>query len=320
MQYKYDMITAEVVAKTRSKSGVTITSLAIQYPRFILAEVNTHRVLSRSTASSRAIPLAQRIQEVRDAMYVPASTIPLINQRGMKSTQTMDDATASMAQELWARGGAQMAEIAEQLATLSMHKQHANRILEPWVWAKTIVTATEWDNFFSLRRSSEAQPEFEELAHKMFEADRSAVATGGLIECDHTHGAPRVEQWHLPFIDTEADQGLLGTGSMEDIVNVSAARCARVSYMSLKTGKRSTLEEDKELARSLLLNGHMSPFDHPGYADVLTKTNAGNLLWANPDWHRQYYGWVPARVEIEYRSGKHGRRQSHAPVTIGDLY
>ena len=38
-------------------NGVRCVTVECEYPRYILSQVNTHRVFSRNTASSRAIPL-----------------------------------------------------------------------------------------------------------------------------------------------------------------------------------------------------------------------------------------------------------------------
>lgn len=46
-------------------SGVRLTTLQVTMPRIVLAEFNTHRMLSRNSASSRAIPVEKRIAQVR---------------------------------------------------------------------------------------------------------------------------------------------------------------------------------------------------------------------------------------------------------------
>ena len=55
---------------------------------------------------------------------------------------------------------------------LNVHKQVANRLLEPFMWHTVIVTATEWDNFFNLRCHPDAQPEIRLVAESMRAAVR----------------------------------------------------------------------------------------------------------------------------------------------------
>ena len=64
-------ISAKVVEDSISEAGKRITTLQLRMPKFILAEFNTHRVFSRSTASSRAIPTAKLIEMVRTNPLIP---------------------------------------------------------------------------------------------------------------------------------------------------------------------------------------------------------------------------------------------------------
>ena len=50
-------ISAKVIADSVSPKGIRLVTIECQFPRFILAQVNTHRVFSRNSASSRAIPI-----------------------------------------------------------------------------------------------------------------------------------------------------------------------------------------------------------------------------------------------------------------------
>ena len=54
---KNKLISAKVIADSVCPKGVRMTTMEIEYPRFILAELNTHRMLSKNSASSRAIPV-----------------------------------------------------------------------------------------------------------------------------------------------------------------------------------------------------------------------------------------------------------------------
>ena len=92
------------------------------------------------------------------------------NQPGMQSTEDLIGVPLEIAQAEW-RIAAQMAvDSSAALLDAGLHKQWANRPTEPFQMMKTIVTATEWDNWFNLRDHSDAQPEIHELAACMRQA------------------------------------------------------------------------------------------------------------------------------------------------------
>ena len=64
-------ISAKVICDSINEQGVRLTTFEIEYPRFILAELNTHRQLSRNSSSSRAIPIKKMLSTVDDNMAVP---------------------------------------------------------------------------------------------------------------------------------------------------------------------------------------------------------------------------------------------------------
>jgi Thymidylate synthase complementing protein len=300
----YPAITARIIADTVSRSA-RITSFEVEFPRPYLAEVNTHGVLAKSTASSRAIPIRKRREDVLRRPYTPIFTK---HKAGMQADGYVDEASAAVAAEAWGKLAACAVGTSEILDEVGVHKQHANRVLETFIYSKTILTGTEWSNFFRLRNSSEAQPEFEELAFKMKAAYDISVPFGptrlGGMEL------------HLPYCDVEADQ----LRDPMTALRISAARCARVSYRSLETGIRSTYAEDSALAEKLAASGHFSPFDHPAIADCLSVHDevAGHTryTWNNPRDHRRFYGWIPYRAPLERELGIVTRRDSFAPFAL----
>ena len=64
-------ISAEVVADSLDSRGNRLTSLLITFPRIILAEINTHRMLSKNTSSSRAIPFLKMVETVQNNPFIP---------------------------------------------------------------------------------------------------------------------------------------------------------------------------------------------------------------------------------------------------------
>lgn len=292
-------VRATVVADTEMNSA-RITTIEIYCPRVILAEINTHRILTKSVASSRAIPVKKRIANVKADPYMPVFGK---NKKGMQQDETLDTVTQAQAGQIWCGAMTACVHAAEALESLEAHKQHANRVIETFCHIPAVITATEWDNFWLLRDSSQAQPEFEALAKAMRKAlDESRPSAGGV---------------HLPYVIPS--EGIAST-ELAKLMNIgraceiSSARCARVSYRTVE-GLVSTYDADATLCKRLLEQFHMSPFDHPAFADTAIPTlldGHGWHKWARPRDHRQYWGWIPYRVQVEQELGIKGRRDSFA--------
>lgn len=236
---------AKVLADSISPCGVRLTTLEVTMPRIVLAEFNTHRMLSRVSASSRAIPVKVRVAAVRADPFVPSSFGR--NQKGMQAFQDLDDDASEKARIVWLAAAQVACTFAEQLAGIEVHKQLANRLLEPFSWHTVIVTATEWENFWGLRISKEAQPEIREPARLMKEAIAGSSPRG------LNYG-----DWHLPLVPDYHE--LTREFPPMSIAKISAARCARVSYLT-HAGARDP-EEDLKMFQRLVDPGHMSPLEH----------------------------------------------------------
>lgn len=143
------MIQAKVIADSKNIYGDRITSMIVTMPRFILAELNTHRMFSRNSASSRAIPFEKMVKAVQENPFVPIAW-----QKDHKGMQGSDYHTDTKLQEVtWLEGRDYAIKIASNLnnADSNVTKQLCNRLLEPFMWHTVLVTATEWENFFALR-------------------------------------------------------------------------------------------------------------------------------------------------------------------------
>lgn len=249
------MISAKVIADSVNPAGQRITTFECVFPRWILAEVNTHRMLSRNSASSRAIPTKKLLWSVlRD----PATPVKWgRNQSGMQAHSDLLGFRKWLAKRLFFMARYPAVLFAWLLSKIGLHKQLTNRIVEPWMWHTAIITATTFDNLFKLRAHPDAQPEFQELANEMQFRYRVSV--------------PRQIPWlgwHLPYVDGIAMGGPIhGTNDpMLEIPKVSAACCARVSYV--RQSDRRAVEEDMKLAGRLIKSGHWSPFEHVAQAMV----------------------------------------------------
>lgn len=272
-------------------SGSRITTFEVCAPRFLLAEINTHRILAKSAASSRAIPVKKRIEMVYNSPFIPEAFGK--NKPGMQADENLDEDTNTKATTIWKNAINYAITFATELSELNVHKQQANRLLEPFCFYNGVITGTEWENFYNLRLHPDAQPEFQKLAKLMEEA--------------HTQSIPEKREWHLPYA-----HNLVENIGLASAMHVSAARCARVSYRTFD-GKISTVFDDLGLCEDLISGGHMSPFDHQGFADTTYELD-NNKFWKNPRDHRQYYGWIPGRTFIERRYGMKLPRNSYDPI------
>jgi len=164
------------------------------------------------------------------------------------------------------------------------HKQIVNRLLEPFMHITVLVTATEWENFFSLRIHPDAQPEIRVLAEKMYGAMQSSEPN-----------ILKNYQWHLPFLTEESRHF-----SLRDQIKMSVARCARTSYLTHE-GKEPNPEKDFELYHRLVgaKPWHASPTEHQAQP-----ARDGTLPFAN------FRGWIPFRGILEATNPIHG-----APLT-----
>lgn len=146
------MIKAEVLADSDNQRGDRITTMKITFPRIILAEFNTHRMFSRNSASSRAIPFTKMMDSVLINPFIPI--VFGRTHKGMQASEwiTKDDKEEfERAERHWLQARSNAVQEAEILYRNGISKQICNRLLEPFMWHTVIVTATEWENFFELR-------------------------------------------------------------------------------------------------------------------------------------------------------------------------
>jgi len=293
---------AKVLADSVSPAGQRLTTLEATFPRFILAEFNTHRVFSRNSASSRAIPVAKQLRRLLDDPYVPIEFGS--NQPGMQAGAPLQGSARDAAEAEWLRARDDAVRRVLGLMTnpeivarhedlrscleeaeaarknppdewLNVHKQVANRLLEPFMWHTVIVSSTTWENFWNLRCHPDAQPEIRLIAMKMQEAINASEPS-----------SLGVDEWHLPLIG-EADRE--EAASHEELVKVAVGRCARVSYLT-HAGTRD-LAADVTLYERLLESGHMSPMEHVARPMTAAELEAS-------EWSGNFQGWVAHRKLI----------------------
>jgi len=311
-------IEAKVIADSISEEGKRLTTLQLKFPRFILPEFNTHRVFSRNASSSRAIPVKKMLEMVRTDPAMPIHWG--LNQPGMQANEELTGDSRTRAFELWHQAASNAARVAEQMTEIGLHKQVANRILEPFQHISVVLTATEFDNWFELRAHKDAQPEIQMLAVRM------SAAMG-----ESTPKVLKYGQWHLPYV-TDADRtqvvAFLKQGRVtrdepkEDEINdllrkISAARCCRVSYLK-HDGDTASVEEDLALCDRLAGARpiHASPFEHQATpmpeieprvyfndGDVEIKSyvpdGVSHIDMGGSAWSGNFLGWTQHRKLIE---------------------
>lgn len=272
-------ILAKVICDSVSPAGVRLLSMQVTMHRYVLAEFNTHRVFSRNFRSSRAVPVAKLIQEVRLSPAEPASW--RAEKRGMQGGDELEGEALKRVQDDWRAAAYDASVHAEIMMRDGLHKSWANRVIEPYLYVHGVVTSTEWSNFFALRCHPDAQPEIRVLAEAMREAmDRSEPVR--LVP----------GQWHLPYVDGGRD------AADEDVmIKMSVARCARVSYKN-HDGSPTSAEDDMKLYEKLVgaQPMHASPAEHQATPDEF-EHRLGK--WKNPHLHGNFRGWVQYRKTLE---------------------
>ena len=293
-----DLITAKILADSVSPSGTRMTTFEIEYPRFILAELNTHRMLSKNSASSRAIPVKTMHDHMRQTPAQPVHWGK--NQPGMQAKEELTGTDITDAKFMWSRAMQDAMHWASQMSErVGLHKQVANRITEPWMIMKTVISGTEWANFWWLRAHADAQPEIHELAIKMFNAYNAS-----------TPQQLEPGDWHLPYVKSHR----LSSGELIYVDNsdtpitteqariISASCCAQVSYRK----NDDSYEKAEKIYRQLIESQpcHASPVEHQatpmqteieywGKVPGITHQDREGQLWSG-----NLRGWIQHRKLI----------------------
>lgn len=265
------MYSAKIIADSVSRHGQRLTTMEVVFPRMVLAEFNTHRVFSRNSASSRAIPVEKQLRKIKEQPFVPEYWGA--NQSGMQAEAELIAEAKDAALDEWLAARDSAVAHVEKLLAIGLHKQLANRILEPFMWHTVIVTATEWSNYFALRANEMAQPEIRKVSELMQAAYEASMPK-------HLSD----DEWHLPLIQEEEYDGVFEKS--DDARKISAARCARVSYLTHE-GKRD-LSADIVLYDRLTSGGHMSPLEH--VARPLTEDEL-----SEGEFRGNFRGWMQLR-------------------------
>ena len=284
-------ISAVILADSINEHGNRITTFDLTFPRFILAELATHRVFSMNSASSRAIPFKKMKEMVMGNPFIPIAWQK--DHKGMQGKEyftSVDDIHRNerkwLAARTYAVNSAKYLNMGfpEDEKGIGVTKQLCNRLLEPFMWHSVILTGTDFENFFNLRIHPDAEIHIYELAKCMKEAMSNNKPTL-LLE----------GEWHVPYGDN-IDYEKLGASTTEYyernpneevkidmwVSKIVVARCARKSYQTLGDNPKIDYDADIRLHDRLLVERHASPFEHASIC-------RGNKRYAN------YQGWESYR-------------------------
>lgn len=248
-------ITAKVVCDSVSEQGVRLTTFEIEYPRFIHGELMTHRVLSKNSSSSRAIPIQKMLDQIENNMAVPIYWGK--NKSGMQAVEEVSKQSIRSAIDQWGFAYGDVKHVVGRMVELGLHKQVPNRLTEPFQMMKVVITGTDWDNFFNLRIHPDAQPEICMLAYKMYKAMGQSLPHLLYSEEYHTPYVKSLRDSTGSLFYFDADENYL---TLSDAIKLSAASCASVSYRT----EGMTLEKADKIFDMLIKAEviHASPFEH----------------------------------------------------------
>jgi len=258
-------------------SKTKMVSFLVDFPTVLLAELRTHRIVTQgslyehmelddfnmSANSARAIPHSKYLEKVLGNPFIPIWTK---QQKGMsgevlKNNEYSDNVWLKILgylQKIGLDENYRITDAYNDLIKIGVHKQNANRLLAPFAYTTCILTGTEWENFFSLRISESAQPEFRVIAEMLKEL------------YDNTTWSE--SKYHIPFYDDiiktyykELDK--LSSNNEEyvnAVMKISASMCAKLSYNT--QDNVDTLEKHLERANMLIESKHQEPFSHQAIA------------------------------------------------------
>lgn len=282
-----EQFSAKILADSVNVCGNRLTTFELTYPRMIHSEIMTHRLFSRNAASSRAIPIQKTLKAVFENPFVPFHWGA--NQAGMQADNLLDRESADACRADWLLAASEMIYRVENLHRNGLHKQIANRLLEPFMYITVVLSTTSFRHFELLRNHPTAEPHFQHLAQLMVKARQDSVPE--LLQSG---------QWHLPLIYDE-DRAAL---SLDDLKKVSVARCARVSYV--RQNEIKNYADDFALYDRLVGSDpkHASPTEHQAtpYVRHQLRSSTG-VYYCEGVWvglpSGNFLGWKQHRKEIE---------------------
>lgn len=281
---------AVILADSVSARGHRLTTFIVTFARIVLAEFNTHRLFSRNSASSRAIPTSKQLRALIQSLFVPTEFGTAVG--GMNAGEALEGEKLEQAVKVW--GDAAEAQMMYALC-LTTSPEYFEREWAAWqdshdepdlgmfvldvigrvedkthpIHQEPLLRTTKgltnrllepfmWHTV--IVTSTEWENFFNLRTDKNAQLEIRKVAV--LMQEAYEASTPNLlmeDEWHLPFIQPEEMQW--AKENPELAVKAVVARCARVSYL---THDRHVidLEADYRTYGILVKNGHMSPLEH----------------------------------------------------------
>ena len=306
------MIQSKVIADSVNDNGDRLTTFEVVFPRIVLAETNTHRAFSRNSASSRAIPFNKMKKMVQDNPFIPLAWQK--GHRGMQGSEYISEQKQiNLLVNEWLLARDSAVNQATELSNLDLTKQLCNRLLEPFMWHKVIITSSEdgLENFFKLRcpqykitssfidggvgqfRSKKDYISFTDSLDEMrynvpnddlqwlkLNNSQAEIHIQALAEAmwdslnESTPKQLKSGEWHIPYADLHMPSEM----DNETKIKVAISRCARLSYMTLGDNPKIDFEKDIALFERLKNMEHFSPFEHVACAMKKPHDDYGNCF------------------------------------------
>jgi hypothetical protein len=262
-----------------------------EYHNFIANGVVVH--------NSRAIPFDKMVEVVEKEPFIPIAW--QLSHKGMQGIKYITDPRVIGFKEMrWlnARNGA--VDYAKSLVnddvtikkllntsdSNKLSKNYGNRLLEPFMWTTQLITGTResFEHLFEQRcpiynvenlkfiskkdaiflfpslkdltdlewlqrNKGQAEIHFMDLAEKMYDALNES-----------TPDVLKEGEWHIPFQE-EIWKGKQAE-KLEDVIKMSCAMTARVSYTTINDNEVLTLEKAKNIYDKCVKSGHFSVVSH----------------------------------------------------------
>lgn len=295
-------IEATIIKHSKCPRGHELITYELVFPRFILAELNVHRMFSKNSASSRAIPFKKMVEMVRTNPFKPIAY--QAEHKGMQGSEYIANETGrggdlSRIEVGWDRAVECAIEQATWMNDYGLTKQLCNRLLEPFMWHKVVLTTglEGLRNFFELRCSNykadshenqypqahlhsakskkeaiKLQPtlslrtDLEWLQNNRGQAEIHMMELAEQMYDAYNESVPqnlKENEWHVPY-----SEDLLNIANRmyrtKDIIKASTGMLARASYITVGDNKVPSIEtligiHDK------MVNArpkHSSPMEH----------------------------------------------------------
>ena len=274
-----------IEASILDMSQLGLISFQLRYPRYIHSEVLRHRMLSHSVVSSRAVGFENMLKAVANNIAKPV--IWNSDQRGMSGGDELSEEKIILAEKVWEQAFISAANFAKELHELGVHHSISNRIIEPWVHINQVLSSCHWSNFYKLRISEFADPTICALATEMKRVAEEYIINNPKIKWKTVH---------MPFVDEEE----MKIYDLLSLMKISAARCARMSYLPIGESERD-IDKDLKLANKLINQSHMSPFEHQAVYLPYDKLTELKSKFPEKNWsgNFQCFHWLQARFLFE---------------------